>query len=125
MPTKGSLAILDSEVWIRIHTSLKKEAEHYEYLMKVKEWSQRHIADQKKVSKRIVFYKLQIANLPDEAKKIIREGAHTVGTFIEGHFRDICKLSDPCIIAICEEIASSGKNRWNEERDLKKGGGIF
>lgn len=60
--------------------------------------------------------KIKIAEIPEEAKKIIR-GVDSVYTFVEGHFRDICKLSDPHIIAICEEIATRGRQAEAGEKD--------
>jgi hypothetical protein len=68
---------------------------------------------------------IKITETPQQAKMIVRGVTHGLHLFSERHFSDICEHSDPHIIAICEEIAFSGKNWWNEERNRKKGGGIF
>jgi hypothetical protein len=96
-----------------------EEAEHYKYLAEVKSWSQRQIARNSGANKGIVFYRLQIANIPEEAKAIIRGVPTMVGTFQERYFRDICKLSEPHIIAICHEIDLRGEQAARGERDGK------
>jgi ParB-like chromosome segregation protein Spo0J len=93
------------------------EAEHYKYLQEIKGWSQRQIARNKNISKTEVVFRLQIAKMPKEAKQIIRGGGHHGDHFSERHFRDICKLSEPHIIAICEEIASKGSQAEKGEKD--------
>jgi hypothetical protein len=94
-----------------------EEAEHYKYLLETKGWSQNKIARNKNVARGIVQWKLQIANLPEEAKVIVR-GCHPGGTlFFEKYFRDICKLKGPHIIAICEEIATRGTQAEKGEKD--------
>jgi hypothetical protein len=94
-----------------------EEAEHYRYLKEVKGWSVRQIAKNKGTNKSIVGYRLQIANIPEEAKKIIGELSTRVDSFYEGYFRDICKLSKPHITAICEEIAARRELAERGEKD--------
>lgn len=92
-------------------------AEHYKYLQKIKKWSIRQIARAKNVSKSDVERKLQIANLSDDVKNIIKPVPHG-GHFTERHFREICKLSSiPHQILICKEIIAS---RTEEEDSHKK-----
>jgi hypothetical protein len=97
-----------------------EEAEHYKYLQKIKGWSQRQLSRNKSVNKGTVFYRLQIANIPEEAKKIIKGVPNRLGTFHEKYFQYICKLKDPHIITICEEIAARGRLAEKEVKEKKK-----
>jgi len=94
------------------------EAEHYKYLNEIKGWSQNKIARNKNIARGKVQWRLQIANLPEEAKMIVRGVDHGLHLFSERHFRDICELSEPHIIAICEEIATRGRQAEAGEKDL-------
>jgi hypothetical protein len=98
---------------------LLDEAKHYKYLQEVKEWSIRQIAINKKVDKNTVYFRLKIANIPEEAKKIIREVSNRLDTFHEKYFQFICKLSEPHIIAICKEIATRRRQAEEWEKDRK------
>jgi len=93
-----------------------EKAEHCRYLYETKGWSYRKIGKNKGIDHMAAARKIKIAEIPEEAKKIIR-GVDSVYTFVEGHFRDICKLSDPNIIAICEEIATRGRLAEKGEKD--------
>lgn len=93
-----------------------EEAEHCKYLQEVKEWSQRQIAKTKGISRAKVRGKLKIASLSQRAKEIIRGGQYTAH-FLETHFEEICKLKDPHIITICEEIAERGRLADQGEKD--------
>lgn len=92
------------------------EAEHYRYLQDEKKWSVRRIAQNKNTNKNLVQRRLQIAFIPEEAKKIIKSvppGVH----FYEKYFRDICRLSDPHIITVCKEIATRAEQAEKGEKD--------
>jgi hypothetical protein len=96
-----------------------EEAEHCKYLYEVKGWSYRQIAKIKGIEHPAIIRKIKIANMPKEAKNIIRpeRGGNTVTTFTEGHFRDICKLSEPHIINICKEITTRAELAEKGEKD--------
>lgn len=86
-------------------------AEHYKYLRDIKLWSLRKIASAKNISKSLVHYRIQIADLSDEIKDIIKT-VHPGGQLHEKHFRYICKLSlIPHQILICREIIGSRTER--------------
>lgn len=91
-------------------------SDHYRYLKEVKDWSNRKIAEAKGIDRETVNIRVRIANIPEKAKSIIRGGNHGCH-FIERHFREICKLSDPHIITICYEIAEQGTKSENGELD--------
>lgn len=93
------------------------EAEHYKYLQEIKKWSIRQIARNKGIDKNTAYFRLKIATISESAKEIIRGVSTRVDSFYEGYFRDICKLSDPHIIAICEEIATRGRQAENGEKE--------
>lgn len=93
-----------------------EEAEHCKYLYEVKKWSYRQIGRNKGIDHKAVDRRVRIANIPEDAKMIIR-GVDTVHTFAEGHFRDICKLSAPHIINICREIATRAEQAEKGEKD--------
>jgi len=98
------------------NTHFLDEAEHYRYLQEEKKWSVRRIGQNKNTKKSLVQRRLQIALIPEEAKKIIKSVPHG-GHFPERYFRDICKLSDPHIIAVCREIASRAEQAEKGEKD--------
>jgi ParB-like chromosome segregation protein Spo0J len=96
-----------------------EEAEHCKYLYEVKGWSYREIGKAKGIAHTEVIRKIKIASMPEEAKKIVNTGGggNTVTTFSEGHFRDICKLSEPHIITICKEIVAKAEQAEKGEKD--------
>jgi ParB-like chromosome segregation protein Spo0J len=94
------------------------EAEHYRHLNEVKGWSYRKIGSNKNVDHKEAERKIKIAKIPEEAKKIIR-GVDPGPHFYEKYFRDICKLSDPHIIAICKEIVEKRRQAKEWEKDRK------
>jgi len=93
------------------------EAEHYRFLLEQRGWSQRQIAQTKGVSRTAVRWKLQIANLPEQVKALIRGWAHCAH-LVEWHFREICKLKNQGhMILIIKEIISRGEAADQEEGD--------
>ena len=93
------------------------EAAHFKYLSEIKKWSYRQIGKNKGVDHMTAARKIRIAEIPEQAKTIIRSVDPGLHLFSEKYFRDICKLSDPYIIAICEEIATRGRLAENGEKD--------
>jgi len=79
-------------------------AEHYKYLKDIKGWSIRQIARAKNVSKSDVARKLNITELSNEVKQILKS-VPPGGQLHEKYFRDICKLTSiPHQILVCKEI---------------------
>jgi len=86
-----------------------QEAEHCEFLRKVKGWSVKKIAKLKNTNRALVVNKLKIAGLSQEAKAIIKIGNQSGEIFQERYFRDICKLQHgEHIVLICKEILERG-----------------
>jgi len=82
-------------------------AEHYKYLRDVKAWSQRQIARAKNVSKTTVVHRLNIADLSEDTKKLIR-GGHPDDHLYEKYFQYICRLNENHHhILVCKEIIAS------------------
>ena len=94
-----------------------EEAEHCKYLHDVKKWSYRQIGRNKGIDHKTVDRRVKIANIPEEAKMIIRGVDHDPHLFSERHFLDICKLSEPHIITICKEITSRAEQAEKGEKD--------
>ena len=98
-------------------THFLEETEHCKYLYEVKKWSHRQIGRNKGIDHVTVTRRIKIANIPEEAKIIIRGGDHDHHLFSERHFLDICKLSNPHITTICKEIATKAEQATKGEKD--------
>jgi len=84
-------------------------AEHYRYLRDIKGWSQRKIADIKEVNRLIVQTRLQIAELSEEVKELLR-GGYSSSHLNETYFREICKLNEKAHhLLVCHEIIASNQ----------------
>jgi len=95
------------------------EAEHCRYLVKTKGWSQGRVAQTKGVSRSMVQWKLQIANLPEQVKVTIR-GCHHGGTLTERHLREVVRLKNPAhMLLIIKEIIERWRAAEAEEVDEK------
>lgn len=94
-----------------------EEAEHYRYLNEVKGWSYRQIGRNKGIDHMTAARRVKIAKIPECVKKIIMGVDPGLHLFSEKYFRDICKLSDSHITAICEEIATRGELAERGEKD--------
>lgn len=94
-----------------------EEAEHCKYLHDVKKWSYRQIGRNKGIDHKTIDRRVKIANIPEEAKMIIRGVDHDPHLFSERHFLDICKLSDPHIVTVCKEIVARAKLAEKGEKD--------
>jgi hypothetical protein len=98
-------------------------AEHYKYLKDIKGWSIRQIARAKNVSKSDVARKLNITELSNEVKQILKS-VPPGGQLHEKYFRDICKLTSiPHQILICKEIVwdqtdiNVGTNQFQDQKN--------
>lgn len=94
-----------------------EEAEHCKYLYEVKKWSYRQIGRNKGIDHKAVDRRVRIANIPEEAKMIIRGVDPDPHLFFEKYFLYICKLSEPHIITICKEIAVRAEQANKGEKD--------
>jgi len=98
-----------------------EEAEHYKYLRDTKGWSQRQISKNKGIERRLVQWRLQIADLPEEVKVAVRGGEHVrhpLPYFVERHFQEICKLkTKEGQLSICREIAARGMMADSGEKE--------
>lgn len=94
-----------------------EEAEHCKYLNEVKKWSHRQIGRNKGIDPMTVTRRIKIANIPEEAKKIIRGVDPDLHLFFEKYFLYICKLSNPHIINVCKEIVTKAELAEKGEKD--------
>ena len=95
-------------------------SEHYKYLQDTKKWVVRQIAETINISRSVVGRRIQIAKIPENAKKIIKTTLSVPAwgqIFEEAYFRDICKLCPDHVETICLEIFNTGKKAISNEMD--------